>query len=64
MLSFAKFYDKINTSLVFLILNFNLVYIIFWFRNMFGESPPKVWALKDILGKALQTLHLVKSYIA
>lgn len=64
MLSFAKFYDKINTSLVFLILNFNLVYIIFWFRNMFGESPPKVWALKDILGKGFQVLNYVTNCIA
>ena len=49
MLSFDKFYDKINTSLVFLsseffifVREYVLVYIIFWFRNMFEESPPKV----------------------
>lgn len=71
MLSFAKFYDKINTSLVFLILNFFifvrkyvLVYIIFWFGNMLDESPPKVWALKDILGKGFQVLNYVTNCIA
>lgn len=46
MLSFAKFYDKINTSLVFLILNFNLVYIIYSWGYMFEESPPTFVCLK------------------
>ena len=62
MLSFVKFYDKINTSLVFFwAQNFFVVYIIYSWGYMFEESPPKLWALKDILGKALQTLHLVRT---
>lgn len=65
MLSFVKFYDKINTSLVFFGLRiFFVVYIIYSWGYMFGESPPKLWALKDILSKGLQVLNYVTNCIA
>ena len=73
MLSFAKFYDKINTSLVFFLSSeFFVVYIIYSWGYMFEESPPTFACLKRYTRQGFAdftpcknklTLNIVKLFI-